>query len=61
MNCSSGIEQKNYCVYQLGILQEAGVNKTGNKTIEGLTKKKIVNIYLLTVSRCGVNAPQNLV
>lgn len=59
MNCSSGIEQKNYCVYQWGVLQEAGVNKTGNKTIEWLTKKK-VNIYLLTVSRCGVNAPQNL-
>lgn len=40
MNCSSGIEQKNYCVYQWGVLQEAGVNKTGNKTIEWLTKKK---------------------
>lgn len=60
MNCSAGIEQKNHCVYQLGILQKAGVDKTGNKTME-LFGKKIVNVYLFNVSRCGVNAPPNLI
>lgn len=34
MNCSAGTEQKNYCVYQLGMLQKAGADQTGNKTIE---------------------------
>lgn len=60
MNCSAGIEQKNYCVYQLGMLQEAGADQTGNKTIE-LLKKNIVNVYLHGVGRCGVNAPPNLI
>lgn len=34
MSSSAGIEQKNYCVYQLGMLQKAGADQTGNKTIE---------------------------
>jgi len=32
MNCSSGIEQKNGSVYQLGMQQAAGDDGTGNKT-----------------------------
>jgi len=34
MNCSAGTEQKDCGVCQLGMLQKAGDDQTGNKTVE---------------------------
>ncbi|KAK2520928.1 Fryl isoform B [Columba livia] len=54
MNCSVGIEQKNCCVCQLGMLQEAGVDETASTPPSRVNKRRVSPSVVSTWEKRGI-------